>query len=468
MSSNFNVFESAISALSSNSAAISVVSQNIANVNTPGYSRQQAILVSRDPQSFGGQEVGRGVEIASIRRVVDGFVESRLRDSATSASQTEVRANNLLRVEAAFNELSRDGLATQINNFFGAFHELSADPSTTSARQNLLNAGGNLVDTFQTIDSTLTELRQFIDGQISNDVSQINNLATEIVALNEEIRNADTEESLVLEDQRTLKTRELAELIDVQVVVTSEDIYQVYIGDGIQFINGATKGALDVERNASNDNHYDVTYQVGSGTATTITSRISGGELKGLIDVRDTDIPSYADSLDELAYEIATEVNTLHSAGFALDGTDSRDFFGTLASSDGAAGDISISSDVDGSPENIAASGAATDIPGGNATALSIASLQSSDITFGAGDNTFVGFYSDLLATVGADTSSASGIAAFNQDVYRQAQVAREKISGVSLEEEQLELVRYQSAFQAATRLISVASDILERLANLV
>ncbi len=133
----------------------------------------------------------------------------------------------------------------------------------------------------------------------------------------------------------------------------------------------------------------------------------------------------------------------------------------------GAASLISLDSAVDDTPNAIAASGSSSDLPGGNSVAVQLASLQASLVSFSSGDTTFAGFYGNILATIGSDSRSYKNRAEFANEVSRQAETQREQISGVSLEEEQLNLIKYQSAFQAASRLVNVASEILQRLVEL-
>ncbi|EKD42164.1 MAG: hypothetical protein ACD_73C00294G0002 [uncultured bacterium] len=150
----------------------------------------------------------------------------------------------------------------------------------------------------------------------------------------------------------------------------------------------------------------------------------------------------------------------------AIAGTGDSDTL-TAGASSHAASLISLDSAVDGTPDSIAASDSSADLPGGNAIAISLAGLQSDLLSFSSGTTTFAGFYGDLLANIGSDSRSAQNKSEFAQSVFQQAELQRERISGVSLEEEQLNLIKYQTAFQAASRLVSVAADILKTLVEL-
>jgi flagellar hook-associated protein 1 FlgK len=468
MGSNFTVFESAVSALASNSTAISIAAQNIANVNTPGYSRQYAVMSSRAPQNSGGSEVGRGVDIIGVKRIYDAFAESRLRASNSSRGRYSALASNLQQDESVFNEIGKSGLAEYLGAFFNSFGDLANDPTSLTARNSVLSKATILVDRFRSLDQSLRDARRFIDGDVQNAVTQINTLANDIADINNKIRDATADESLVFNDQRTVKIKELAEFVDVSVVESEGGDFILYAA-GVPLVSGTNVGTFSLESDAGNDNLNDVVFSVtNGGSETSISDRITSGSLKGFFEVRDSNIPDYMDQLDELAYRLVSTFNTAHNAGYSMAGNTGLDFFQDLGSATDAASLISLDSDVLGLPENLAAAGSAAEAPGGNTVALTLAAFDSTTVTFDSGNYTFVGFYGDFLSTIGAETGSALNQASFSEDIYTQASIARERISGVSLDEEQLDLVKFQSAFEASAKLVQIASDILERLSNLV
>ncbi|QQR81090.1 MAG: hypothetical protein IPJ69_02830 [Deltaproteobacteria bacterium] len=435
----------------------------------------------------------------------------------------------------------------------------------------------------------LVDDRQLIDGDVQDIVTKINTISGEIHDLTIKI-NSSLGEANSLKDQRTQKVKELSQYIDVNSVETSDSDFQVYVAQGILLVSGLQQSTLSTQVNDNNSGLRDVLLSVGAGTGTTITSRINGGELKGLMDVRDTIIPDYQERLNHLAYKIATEVNKVHATGYDLDGDTGNNFFtdlsrqaagtdlatelrktdgttldiaagdsisiggnvgatpiaatisvsstttlaniasslqsalraagsgtetvsvqsngslqvtsgvgaitslslsisgnstfntaytfttpitagggtgsstATSVQADDAATNIALSSDVDGTPRNIAAATTSGTVPGGNANALTLAALKSGNVTFNTGSDTFQKYYGNLLAQIGSDSAGYQSQSDFADSVVRQAEVERERISGVAVEEEQLDLVKYQAAFQAATRLVSVAADLLQSL----
>ncbi len=597
---NFTIFESAVSALGTASQALSVAGQNIANVNTPGYSRQRAVLNSTQPQVIGGIELGRGVEVRQIQRVFDAFAELRLRDAAGQQKETSITASSLNQLEEIFNETGRDGLSTYMTDFFNSFNDLSSDPESVTARQNVLNKAGIMIGQFQKLSESLRNSRDLIDQQIKGTVNQVNYLSAEIYDLNSRIQQSSGD-ALTLKDERNLRVKELSELIDVTAIENTDGNYQVYTAGGLLLISNKEYATLSTISDSSNDGLVDIRFTVGSGAPSNVTDRISKGALKGLLDVRDVYIPSYQASLDELAYQVVKEVNDLHTSGYDLDGNALNEFFddnafatqaaitsdlatelkngagqhlrvrvgdvisftgsvggtamsgqsltvtssttlddienalqaalrsvadgtltetaviqadgsiqvtsdathaitnlqlsisgnslfntaftystpiaagGATASSDtievvdlsDAASLISLDAAVDGLPRGIVAASDPLTLPGGNDIALSLAGLQNASITFSSGSTKIGGFYGDLLARVGSDSSSKNKSAEFASSILRQAESQRETISGVSIDDEQIDLIRFQAAFSAASRLVSVANELLQKLVTL-
>lgn len=586
---NFTVFATAITALRANTTALSVVSNNIANINTPGYSRQVVSLASNLPQTFGGEQIGRGVNVVDITRNYSNFADLRVRTAVQTQGYQDAIYKNVRQVESVFNELDGGGIGSQMQSFFDGFDEIANDPQSINARQNVLNQAQTMVNTFHSLSSHLVEDRQLIDGDLRDIVTKVNSLASEIHDLTIKI-NSSQGEANSLKDERIQKVKQLSQYIDVTSVETSDEDFQVYVAQGIMLTSGKQLSVLSTQVNDDNAGLSDVLLSTGSGTGTLITSRINGGELQGLLEVRDEIIPDYQTRFNHLAYKIATEVNQLHSAGYDLDGDTGNDFFTDLsvaasgtdlatdlrttdgttlgidsgdtitiggsvgatplattitvsstttlagiasslqtalrAAGDGtetvtvrtdgslrvtsgaaaitslalsisgnttfntaytfatpitagggtgdsadvsvegedAAANITVSSDVRSAPRNIAAASTSGSVPGGNGNALSLAQLKGNDITFDSGQDTFQKYYGNLLAQIGSDAASYQSQSDFASSIVRQAEVERERISGVAIEEEQLDLVRYQAAFQAATRLVGVAADMLQSL----
>lgn len=459
----FSIFGTSLKALNAYSGALSVVANNVANSSNESYSRQTVAFETVTPDTIGGLEIGRGLDLGGINQIVDDFVESRLTDSIQKQGSAEASAEFLRSVDSIFYELDGTGLSDSISDFFDSWTVLSAEPSSIPARNNLLTSADRMVTIFNQYSTALTDLRNTIDNQIEGIVTNANSLINTIKDLNREIQESDTG-GLIYQDERRKLVNELAELIDIRVVETGDNEFQIYTTTGTPLLNGVNAATLSTQPNVSNDNLNDIYVTVG-GASSNITSSIQEGRLAGLLDVRDTKIDGYLDQLNQLAYEIHDEVNTLHTAGYDLTGTNGNDFFDALGSATNAAFNLALSADVDGVPAGIAISANAADVPGGNTVALNIAALaDSTSINFNGTTNSFQGYFGDLLADIGSDSQLANNNESFQNNITDQVKLERIQISGVSVDEEEINLVKFQAAFQAAGRLVTIADTILSTL----
>lgn len=459
-----NFYTSAISALHVAQRGITVVSTNISNVNTKGYSKQVAVIKPRDPQMLGGHEFGLGVDISEVKRTYDAFIENRLLSSQNEKSQWKSLSDQMSQVESIFNELDSEGLGNFLASFLDSFNDISADASASAPRQNTLSKADILIDRFHRLRSDLGNFRESLNLQVKSTVDKINTITQEIVGLNDKIKNFPAE-ALTYRDERQMRVRELSELIDINTVEMSDGEFQVFTS-GFPIVIGAYAGEFSVAPDPGNDGLYSVNFTLGSSDAN-VTTRVEGGQLGMLLQTRDTTAKDYVDRLDELAFRLVTTVNTVHRAGFNLAGANDQYFFADLATSASAARLIELDTDVAGKPNAIAASENATDLPSGNAVAKQLAALRDTSIAFTSVTTNFLNFHSMLLADVGTASGYAQKQAEFAENVYDQTEMERERISGVSVDEEELDLMKYKAAYEAAARLISVGTELLDVLVKL-
>jgi flagellar hook-associated protein 1 FlgK len=257
-------------------------------------------------------------------------------------------------------------------------------------------------------------------------------------------------------DQRDLALKDLSKLADVRTFEKDDGMVSVSIGaegtplvtdtvtagDGVPLkLDGATNGIVDADGNPV---------------------AVAGGKLKGLIDTRDVDLKGYIADLDALAETLMESVNGLHRNGTGLDGVAGRDFFtGTSAA------DMDVHPDLVDDVSRIAAAGSGEALPGGNGNALAMADLQNS-LVMNDGRSTFDEFYSALVGRVGSAAQSASQGALHQSEMMTQLETYRESISGVSLDEEMINLIQFQNAYQAAAKLITVADELLDTVINML
>lgn len=471
------IFQSSLGALNAYSGAISVVANNISNSANEHYSRQVATFGTMSPDRIGGLEFGRGAVLSNISQVVDTFIETRLIEGNMELGEAEGRADFLRAADNIFNELDGNGLNAAMAGFFDSWTALSAEPHSISVRDSLFAEADNMIGIFSQYGTALADLRSTVDDEIGGIIPVINDLLSQIQETTQDIREGRTA-GLAFQDDRRALVNELAKYIDLNIVESGDGDYQVYTKAGNALINGASVATFSTTPNAGNDNLLDIQVAMG-GTTTVINSSIQSGRLAGLIQVRDTDLTGHQTELDRLAFSMVTEVNGIHNgaASFGLDGIASRDFFTDLgAVVDGATNNISISVDISGNSDRIAASnlGTAAQLPGNNVRALEIAALgDSTTVDFdptgpGVDNNSYTGHFAELLADVGTDGFIAESSRAFRQSLLDQVKLERAETSGVNVDEEEINLIKYQAAYQASGRLIQVADSILESLVNLI
>lgn len=454
-------------ALLTQQKAIDVTGQNIANVNTPGYSRQRVVMQASTPIAFSPGQMGTGVEATEIQRVYDRFVGSQINTETQSMGRWESRESALQRAELIFNETDGSGLSNAMSEFWNAWQDLATNPSGYAERTVLLSKSETLAQTFNTMADNLVQIQKDCDARISGTVAEINTLAGQIADLNDKIGQVEVagQDSNDYRDQRDQLLTELAEKIDITTYEGSYGRVSVQIADGRPLVEGSSSWALTTVTNA--EGHADVSWMNRDGTAVDITDAIRGGEVKGWLEARDGDVQGYLDRLDELADAIITEVNNLHGAGFgtAIDPltgttvTGGNFFAGADASSMGM--DAAVAADVG----RIAAASTAG-APGDGTQAAAIAELAQQTL-MSAGSASFDEFYTSLVSAVGNDVSTASTNRTYQETMVNHLTDYRESVSGVNLDEEMINLVKFQHAYEAAAKLISTVDEMLETVLNM-
>ncbi|MCD6225326.1 MAG: flagellar hook-associated protein FlgK [Deltaproteobacteria bacterium] len=453
-------------ALATQQKAIDVTGNNIANVNTPGYSRQRLNMESTDPIRYGAGQMSRGVRAnRKTDRMYDQFLGSQINNENQSLGKWEAQKNSLEKVEMIFDEASGNGLNQAMGDFWNAWQDLANNPSGHVERVELLAKSQTMTGMFNKIASDLEQTGKDMDTNIKGTVDEINLLAKEIADLNEKIRKAEVggHSANEFRDQRDLVLKELSGFMDINSFENNQGHMTVLTGGGHPLVEGVSAYELTTE---INDGHYNVEWIDSNGNQTDITGNISGGKLKGWIETRDVAVPDYLARMDSLAASIMTEVNTLHQAGYDLNDDSGGIFF-----SGASALDMSVDSALLADTDLIAAarfSGYLTDPshPGDNRNALAIAELQNSILT-DIDSSTFDDYYNSIVSDVGSSVKNAGMNYNHQASVTDQLANYRETVSGVSLDEEMVNLVKFQHAYDAAAKLISTVDELLATLMNI-
>src|SRR5216683_1872170 len=374
MGSLYGALGIALGALGADRGAIEVTSNNIANVNTPGYSREQFTLLENSPVQVGNILFGTGVSQGQTVSIRDSLLEQRLDQENQSSSQLNSFLGAMDQVQVLFNEAGGTGLQTPLSAFFNSLTQLATDPSNASFRQGVITAGQNLASAFQRDTSNLQSLQTNTDLSVVQSVNQVNELTKQIASLNVQISGLVSvgKDPGAFLDQRTQLVRQLSGLIDISETNAGNDSLTVSLPSGAPLVDASQSFALSTKVNANNTFH-DV-YSQG----TDVTSSITGGSLGGLIQARDQAIPGVLNQLDTLAYNLESSFNTQSRAGFDAQGIAGVNFFTQPASVAGASSSIAVAvSD----PNLVAASSDGT--VGSNGNAQKLAGLQSQTIVKG-------------------------------------------------------------------------------------
>lgn len=327
-----NLFGSGISALLSSQRALATTSHNISNVNTEGYTRQRVELQANTPEAFGAGFIGTGVRISNIERLYDGFLASQIRNTTSSFNQLDQYYSLTSQVDNALAD-SQSSISTGMNDFFNALQVLANDPSSTASRQTLLGEASTLTDKFHYMNQRLDDMRQVVNGDISNNISEINSLSQSIADLNKrisEIRSLSSGEPNDLLDQRDLLVEKMSKIVSVKTLEQDDGSVNVFIGNGQAMVVGFEARSLDVKQDPYDVENISIAYVLPSGSVD-IGQQITGGTLGGLLQFRDEVLNKTQDSLGYLAIGLSTTFNAQHRQGMDQNGNLGGDFFEQIA-----------------------------------------------------------------------------------------------------------------------------------------
>jgi flagellar hook-associated protein 1 FlgK len=447
--------EIARKALSTYQLAISIYGNNIANVNTPGFSRRRPLLEEGETAVLSFGRVGLGVDIKAIGRMRDRFLDSGYWQENGSYGKYEALDRNLAQIEMAFLEPSDSGLGTVLSDFWDGWQELANQPESITSRTLVAGRASSLCDALNHLSGRLDTMRESLNLEVEGIVDEINSLAGKIAFLNGKIVEAEASGSEAgdLRDQRDLLLDDLSNLAEVRTSESADGSVSVKIGTEALVERTDTVSLGTVKRGDGGIRVTDITLGAGARVI-----HVTGGKLAGLLECRDRVIPRYMSQLDEIAKTIVERVNEVHRAGYGLDGSTGRNFFdpaGLTAST------IRVSQSILDDGTLIAASSDGTS--GSNANALAIADIRLEGL-FGAEGATCEEFYSSLIGDLGIEASRATDEKNGQELLLTEINTRRESVKGVSIDEEMTNLVASQHAYQAAVKLVSVIDELMNTL----
>jgi len=448
----FSSLSSATRALDAQRYGLDVTGQNIANVNTPGYARRVIDFAAVAPDGAGS--AGNGVDVAGIRSLRDRLLERRVGQEVSAQQRGATLASALSIVETALGKpgQSIDG---NLTSFFDSFAKLAEDPVSAPARQEVLLQGQNLASAFRNMAGRIENARRDTDTDIRATVENVNSLTSRIAVLNASMQAPANSSTLNLQDEQAGLVRQLSELVGITVLERPEGGVDISTGNGRPLVVGNSQYALVATPSAP------AGYSVLSINGTTVTSEITSGRLGGLLSVRDVNIPDYQTKLDTLAYEVSQQVNAIHTAGFDQTGIAAGDFFTALGSSTGAAAALTVDSTVAADVRRIAAGTIAE--AGDNRAARAISELRGARV-LDSNTATMTDAWSQLVYRVGRDTEGAKDERDSRTALVNQVDALRDEVSGVSLDEEAMHLLKFQRAYEASARFFRTIDESIQTL----
>lgn len=450
-------------ALDADQAALNVVANNVANANTPGYTEETPDWQQNSPIDVNGVPNGDGVTETGATSQRDRVLEERLDQQQQLASASGARLTALNSVQALFTPDSGSSSSTagdigsDMTNFFSSFASLEANPTNNALRQNVLSTASTLAGDVSNGAASLNAQRAALDQEAAGVASQVNSLTGDLAQLNLEIQSTSPHgDAGTLEDQRQQDLSQLSQLIGVNQVTTENNGLSITTtsgqllvseGQSFQLTTGTVNGVTNFFVSGAN-----ITSQLATG----------GGELGGYLTARDTDIPGVLDALDQLAYGISTQVNTLNNAGTDLAGDNGNagNIFSQPAQVAGSAAAMSV---VMTDPNHIAAAalGAGT---GDNTNAIAIANLANQAITAG---QTPTDSYSNFVTSLGSTVSQVQTENTAQTASVTQLQTQNDALSSVNLNDEASSMTALERSYQAASQVFAMLNTVMASALNL-
>lgn len=441
--------------------AMQVTSYNIAHANDTTYKRQRLVLVEgqvlatqQEAGSIGSSVVGSGATSGDAVRVRNALVENRIQIVTSSAAEWDYKQTSMSQIESIIGEPSDTGLENDLDKFWNAWETVSNNPEEDSLRTSLLEDTTSLCERIQYQYGQLSDMTDDLNLEAEDIVDQINLMSKEIANLNNEIGALSTDNEPVndLLNRRDALVLELAKYTDVTQCGEDSDSFIISIG-GHVLVQGTLVNELAAVPNAGGQS--DIVWAKDSDPVD-----VTGGKLKAVLDLRDEIVPGYMSALDDLATELVSAVNAVHVTGLTSGGAVPGDFFkaGTTAAN------ISLDDNIIDHPELVAVSSADPLIAGtGNGDiAAAIAGLKTSHIN--ASGTTINGMYETFVGNIGSTSAAAetqSDAAALSLQQFVNQQQAQ---SGVSLDEELTNMIKFQQAYNAASKVLTVMDEMLSIL----
>ena len=448
--------DTSLSGLFAAQAGLATTGHNIANANTPGYSRQMVMFSSRRPDILPYGALGRGVDVLGIRRIQDDFLLNNFRSqSSRLASYAEVDTA-LYEIEAILGSVDNDYLGTAINDYFKAWSGLANPPVTNELKYEVYSKAQSLITSFHNIDESLTDLEAHIETSIQGEITNLNRLLTSVADMNMQIMAAQTngEPANDLLDQRDLIISQISEIAEISVLERSDGSKDVILAG--RTVVARDNVTLFLSNYQSTENGYEMVILTQDSLQEV---QLSEGKLEGLMTSRDVHVKDVRKHLDRVAAKLITEVNSLHVQGRTSSSSGLSFFTGDNMHTIGINPAIADNKDLIVTGRTTA--------EGDVDIAMAIADLALVGLG-GTRDQSVGDVYREMLINVASKRSSFEFMVENQQNVVASLETKMASVQGVSMDEEGANMVRYQNSYNAAAKLISTVQELYDTLLQMI
>lgn len=456
-----SLLQQSATSLAAHQAATATASHNLSNASTPGYARQRAELAQVVPADrLGSSYIGRGAVLQSVTQARDRFIEQQLPPAlaAEKASRTE------LETLQAVSALDPDGgLSQALGDFYAQLSTLAQNAGSLPSREATVVAARQLALSFNRIASSVEGARAAVDAKVNDRLPEINAQAAELARLNVEVRKAGAGGAPPndLLDARQRVADQLAEAVGATPVPDASGDLNLALPSGDALVLGGLAGSLSTLGDVNNRGHLSLRLTAPDGSGPTPLSIPPGGELGGLLAARDGGLKTASDQVDQFAFDLAAAVNAASSAGYALDGSTGRPLFTGATAVTGAASTLALNTTIAGNVRLFGAAGSATAGPGDAVALQALIATQGSPLSGGLDATTTL---ASITAQFGASAERVAAIHDGDDAQLTQLSQLRESVSGVSIDEEMINMQKAQRAYEAVTRVIKTADEMLDSL----
>lgn len=460
MPSILSGFDSVEQALAAHQFALSITQKNVANINNPAYTRQDVVFTENS-----ADQTASGIPCVDLQASRNRYLDYSISRELPTLGESSVEYDALRQIDSILNRQDGAGLQDALSKFFNSFSSLSSNPSDINLRQQVLTCANALAREFQRLYGGIQQVQTALNQDVKTSVDEVNAATTRIADLNAKIaaaHAAHSEDEFTLRDARQQQLETLSNLMNISYYETESGSITVATGQGALLVMGDTCHNLELASMA------DSPFFGVSLDGADITDTLESGTLGGLIAMRDDRIAGYLNTLDDMAAGIIERVNEVHAQGDDVDGAAGGEFFSPFTqsipgSNAGAARSMSVALT---DPRAIAAAASGGGV-GSNENAKLLAAIGN-EALFSTATETAVDAYASLVYRVGADEREAEEAIATQDSLLAQLRNQRDAAAGVSLNEEAINIIKYQKAYQASARFANVLDSLSEEVLQLL